>query len=97
MSLVHQCSGHESSRGRFRGVWSRCDLGELISSASGEDALIHFRHVKSDNHHRKLLNEYSSHEVHLYEADSRPGGHVNTVLFVQPGKESVDVDMYVLY
>ncbi|KAI0927052.1 hypothetical protein AcV5_007691 [Taiwanofungus camphoratus] len=39
-----------------------------------------------------LLNEYSSHEVHLYEADSRPGGHVNTVLFVQPGKESVDVD-----
>ncbi|EIN12794.1 FAD/NAD(P)-binding domain-containing protein [Punctularia strigosozonata HHB-11173 SS5] len=42
-----------------------------------------------------LLNEHSKHEVHLYEADSRPGGHANTVRFVPPegsGHESVDVD-----
>ncbi|KDR82518.1 hypothetical protein GALMADRAFT_151612 [Galerina marginata CBS 339.88] len=42
-----------------------------------------------------LLNEYSDHEVHLYEADARPGGHANTVHFVPRGKtwgEGVDVD-----
>ncbi|PBK63091.1 FAD/NAD(P)-binding domain-containing protein [Armillaria solidipes] len=27
------------------------------------------------------LNEYSDHEVHLYEADKRPGGHANTIPF----------------
>lgn len=43
-----------------------------------------------------LLNEHSDHEVHLYEADSRPGGHANTVNFVPLGKsESVPVDTYV--
>jgi protoporphyrinogen oxidase len=40
----------------------------------------------------QLLNEYSPHEVHLYEADDRPGGHANTVYVAQPGKEPVDVD-----
>ncbi|KAF7308922.1 Amino-oxidase domain-containing protein [Mycena kentingensis (nom. inval.)] len=42
-----------------------------------------------------LLNEHSEHEVHLYEADDRPGGHANTVRFTPPGKsaeEGVDVD-----
>ncbi|KAF9472116.1 FAD/NAD(P)-binding domain-containing protein [Pholiota conissans] len=40
-----------------------------------------------------LLNEHSDHEVHLYESDSRPGGHANTVHFVPHGKtEGVDVD-----
>ena len=43
----------------------------------------------------QLLNEYSPHEVHLYEADDRPGGHANTVHVTQPGKEPVDVDTYV--
>ncbi|KAF5328927.1 hypothetical protein D9758_016824 [Tetrapyrgos nigripes] len=41
-----------------------------------------------------LLNEHSDHEVHLYEADDRPGGHANTVRFY-PDKESkkgIDVD-----
>ncbi|KAJ7764631.1 FAD/NAD(P)-binding domain-containing protein [Mycena maculata] len=38
----------------------------------------------------QLLNEYSEHEVHLYEADSRPGGHANTVKFTPPGKQSKD-------
>jgi predicted NAD/FAD-binding protein len=42
----------------------------------------------------QLLNEYSEHEVHLYEADDRPGGHANTVRVAQPGKEPVDVDTY---
>ncbi|KAJ6585604.1 FAD/NAD(P)-binding domain-containing protein [Mycena capillaripes] len=37
-----------------------------------------------------LLNEYSEHEVHLYEADNRPGGHANTVKFTPPGKQSED-------
>ncbi|KAJ7454077.1 amine oxidase [Mycena galericulata] len=37
-----------------------------------------------------LLNEYSEHEVHLYEADSRPGGHANTVKFTPPGKHPED-------
>lgn len=27
------------------------------------------------------LNEHSEHQVHLYEADTRPGGHANTVPF----------------
>lgn len=42
-----------------------------------------------------LLNEYSDHEVHLYEADDRPGGHANTVRFRpkdDPDSEGVDVD-----
>lgn len=42
-----------------------------------------------------LLNEHSQHEVHLYEADSRLGGHANTVDFTPPGSktgESVPVD-----
>ncbi|RXW18171.1 hypothetical protein EST38_g7683 [Candolleomyces aberdarensis] len=40
-----------------------------------------------------LLNEYSDHEVHLYESDSRPGGHANTVKYYPPSKtEGVDVD-----
>jgi len=43
----------------------------------------------------QLLNEYSDHEVHLYKADSRPGGHANTIRVHQPGKEPVDVDGYV--
>ncbi|KAK0202216.1 FAD/NAD(P)-binding domain-containing protein [Desarmillaria ectypa] len=33
------------------------------------------------------LNEYSDHEVHLYEADERPGGHANTVPFSYEGKD----------
>ncbi|KAJ7109078.1 FAD/NAD(P)-binding domain-containing protein [Mycena crocata] len=37
-----------------------------------------------------LLNEYSEHEVHLYEADNRPGGHANTVKFTPPGKQPED-------
>ncbi|KAH7915478.1 hypothetical protein BJ138DRAFT_1141850 [Hygrophoropsis aurantiaca] len=42
-----------------------------------------------------LLNEHSDHEVHLYEADSRPGGHANTVHFSPPERQcdkGVDVD-----
>lgn len=42
-----------------------------------------------------LLNEHSDHEVHLYEADSRPGGHANTVKFRpkdDDANEGVDVD-----
>ena len=44
-----------------------------------------------------LLNEYSDHEVHLYEADSRLGGHANTVNFKPPHgfKEPIPVDTYV--
>ncbi|CAE6450754.1 unnamed protein product [Rhizoctonia solani] len=42
------------------------------------------------------LNEYSNAEVHLFEADSRPGGHANTVRFKRPGAnegtEGIDVD-----
>ncbi|KAJ7608445.1 FAD/NAD(P)-binding domain-containing protein [Roridomyces roridus] len=34
-----------------------------------------------------LLNEHTDHQVHLYEADDRPGGHANTVKFVPPGKK----------
>ncbi|KAI5123464.1 hypothetical protein M0805_008834 [Coniferiporia weirii] len=42
-----------------------------------------------------LLNEHSSHDIHLYEVDSRPGGHANTVNYTPPGRsedESVAVD-----
>ncbi|KAJ8087697.1 hypothetical protein PM082_006533 [Marasmius tenuissimus] len=45
------------------------------------------------------LNEHSDHEVHLYEADDRPGGHANTQRFKKSGsvatEEGVDVDTYV--
>ena len=45
-----------------------------------------------------MLKEYSEHEVHLYEAEDRPGGHANTVTFTPPGKdESIDVDTCVLH
>ncbi|KAF8582834.1 FAD/NAD-binding domain-containing protein [Ramaria rubella] len=45
-----------------------------------------------------LLNEYSEHEVHLYEADGRPGGHANTASFCRPdnAENSVDVDTYIV-
>ncbi|KAL5524666.1 hypothetical protein ACEPAF_9811 [Sanghuangporus sanghuang] len=40
-----------------------------------------------------LLNEYSGHEVHLFEADDRLGGHANTVQFKSPRhSNSVAVD-----
>ncbi|WVR06843.1 hypothetical protein IAU60_003879 [Kwoniella sp. DSM 27419] len=39
-----------------------------------------------------LLNEYSDHEVNIYEKDGRPGGHTNTVEFKRDGKESCQVD-----
>ncbi|KAG8907111.1 hypothetical protein FRB99_005366 [Tulasnella sp. 403] len=42
-----------------------------------------------------LLNEYSEHEVHLFDADDRPGGHANTVEFKDPSKPNakpVNVD-----
>lgn len=41
------------------------------------------------------LNEHSEHTVHIYEADSRHGGHANTVEFRQPGVQDaspIDVD-----
>ena len=37
------------------------------------------------------LNEYSDHEVHLYEADSRPGGHAHTVKFQNPSVQDAPV------
>ena len=43
----------------------------------------------------QLLNEHTDHEVHLFEADSRPGGHANTVTYSRPNREPVDVDTYV--
>ncbi|KAF5377876.1 hypothetical protein D9615_006709 [Tricholomella constricta] len=45
-----------------------------------------------------LLNEYSGHTVHLYESDSRPGGHANTVRYTPRdagsgrGEVGIDVD-----
>ena len=38
-----------------------------------------------------MLNEHSEHTVHLFEADSRYGGHANTVDFVKPGQKGKDV------
>ena len=43
----------------------------------------------------QLLNEHSDHEVHLYEAADRPGGHANTVTYNPPKGKPVDVDTYV--
>ncbi|KAF8683409.1 Flavin containing amine oxidoreductase [Rhizoctonia solani] len=44
------------------------------------------------------LNEHSNAEVHLFEADNRPGGHANTVRFKRPGTneevQGIDVDTY---
>ncbi|KAF7308430.1 Amino-oxidase domain-containing protein [Mycena chlorophos] len=42
-----------------------------------------------------LLNQQPEVEVHLFEADNRPGGHANTIKFTPPGKtpeEGVYVD-----
>ncbi|KAL1760274.1 hypothetical protein FB107DRAFT_245825 [Schizophyllum commune] len=47
-----------------------------------------------------LLNEYSPHEVHLYESEARPGGHANTVRFHRRGQdasEGVDVDTQIVF
>jgi predicted NAD/FAD-binding protein len=34
----------------------------------------------------------TNHEVHLYEAESRSGGHTNTVVFEGPDGRKVNVD-----
>ena len=68
--------------------WPRRNLGKLSSTPLTWSAQLDHSHVS------QLLNEYSEHEVHLYEADDRPGGHANTVHVTQPGKEPVDVDTY---
>ncbi|KAK1923361.1 hypothetical protein DB88DRAFT_490915 [Papiliotrema laurentii] len=39
-----------------------------------------------------LLNEYSDHEVNIYEREDYPGGHTHTVEFKREGKESCMVD-----
>ncbi|ODO03290.1 hypothetical protein I350_06140 [Cryptococcus amylolentus CBS 6273] len=39
-----------------------------------------------------VLNEYTTHEVHIYEKDSWWGGHAHTVGFQQPGKEPCQID-----
>lgn len=39
----------------------------------------------------QLLNEHSEHEVHLYEADKRLGGHVNTVNYPNPRNKEQQV------
>ncbi|KAH9924661.1 FAD/NAD(P)-binding domain-containing protein [Epithele typhae] len=44
-----------------------------------------------------LLNEYSEHEVHLFESDHRPGGHANTVTYSPPGREPTDVDTSIVF
>ncbi|KAG9121770.1 hypothetical protein FRC07_002136 [Ceratobasidium sp. 392] len=38
------------------------------------------------------LNEYSDAEVHLFEADNRPGGHTNTVGFKRPNQAGIDTE-----
>lgn len=38
------------------------------------------------------LNSSTDHEVHLFEADSRLGGHTNTVLFQSPHGSKTPVD-----
>lgn len=68
--------------------WPRRNLGKLSLPPSTWAAPLDYSPVF------QLLNEYSEHEVHLYEADDRPGGHANTVHVAQPGKEPVDVDTY---
>ena len=67
--------------------WSRRNMGTFLNS-------LHTRPSRYIHQFTQLLNEYSPHEVHLYEADG-PGGHANTVHVSQPGKEPVDVDTYV--
>lgn len=38
--------------------------------------------------HLQLLNEHSSHEVHLLEAADYPGGHTHTVKFTKPSSSA---------
>lgn len=45
-----------------------------------------------------MLNDYSDDEVHLFESDTRPGGHANTVDYTKAGAsegEATRVDTYV--
>ncbi|KAG0692566.1 hypothetical protein DFH29DRAFT_759791, partial [Suillus ampliporus] len=40
------------------------------------------------------LNEHSPHEVHLYEAEDRAGGHANTIRYIPPGKSDEDAIVF---
>lgn len=37
------------------------------------------------------LNDFSKHEVHLFESGNYIGGHTNTVLFRKPGDKGKEV------
>lgn len=82
---------HEGCGRRLRRLRTRSDVGaQHISPPNrvvlGEaDALLLVQ----------ALNEFSDHEVHLYESDTRLGGHAHTVSFKEPGKKgapAVDID-----
>lgn len=76
---------HEGRRFRIWRIWPGSYLGEFLRALW----LVH----RTTESSKQLLNEFSPHEVHLYEADSRPGGHTNTVTFSKAEDDAgVDVD-----
>ena len=65
------CEQDEDRNCRLRSIWYLSIMGKLASwPCVIESKLI-----------PQLLNEYSDHEVNIYEKDSRLGGHTNTVEF----------------
>ncbi|KAK0221391.1 FAD/NAD(P)-binding domain-containing protein [Armillaria fumosa] len=43
------------------------------------------------------LNEYSDHEVHLYESDDRAGGHANAVPFISKDENGREQSAYIVF
>lgn len=70
-------------------------VGSGVSGLGATWVCIFYNFLCSNSPTFQLLNEYTDHEVHLFEADSRPGGHANTVTYSPPGKEPTDVDTWV--
>ena len=62
------CEQYEDRNRRLRSIWYLSTMGKLDDT----------RLLEADF---QLLNEYSDHEVNIYEKDSRLGGHTNTVEF----------------
>lgn len=85
--LLNSYHNHENRRRWLWRRWTGFHLGtSLVAKRHGSDSCV-----------LQALNEYSDHQVDLYDSDSRPGGHANTLPFTNPKNgQTTMVDTYVL-